>query len=89
MQLQQFQKQEEDFQAQNAKVRALYERDQQLARAIAASPQYTALSKEASDLVSRYQTASPTEKAQIQQRAKIVHDQLVQLESGTLNKMPQ
>jgi hypothetical protein len=74
--------QQTELAARNARVQALFAQEQQKTQALAASPQYAALSKEANDLVNRYQTASPADKAKIKQRARIVHDQLVQMEQS-------
>jgi hypothetical protein len=68
--------------AQNAKSQADFEAMRQDEARLMQSPQYAALTREASELVNRYATAPAAERARIKQRADDVYKQLVQMEEN-------
>ena len=76
------QAQKAKLEAENAKVRAEVTRLRQQQPAPAQSPQLDAIRREAGQLLERSKTASPAERAQIEQRAAQLIQQLQQMGHG-------
>lgn len=69
-----------DLAARNARVKAVAESYDQRMKALAASPAYSTLAKEANDIVHRYPSASPSEQVKLRQRAAELRSQLQKME---------
>lgn len=74
------QKQQSELAARNAQLAAEWQRVEAARNTLATLPAYVALSKEATDLVGRYNSAPPAEKIRQKQRAQQLYDQLLQME---------
>ena len=79
----QFQQQQTlDLAARNARVKAVAESYDRRNQQLATSPTYSALAREAKDIVHRYSSASPAERAKMKLRAAELHSQMQKMEQG-------
>lgn len=78
------QKQAADLAAKNARVKAVAEKYSLRMKQLAATPPYTALNKEADEIVQRYPSASASEKATLKRRAAEIHNRLQRMEQGAV-----
>jgi len=76
------QKQKLDLAARNARVKAAAESYDRRMKQLSTSPAYSALAKEANDIVRRYPSAPPSEQAKLKQRAAELHSQLQEMEQN-------
>lgn len=81
----QFQSQQaSDLATKNARVRSVSEKYDLKIKQLAASPAYSALSKEAGAIVQRYPFASAAEQAKLKQRAVEIHHQMQKMEQDAV-----
>ena len=73
-------KQTLDLAARNARVKAVADGYDQRLKQLASSPAYSALAKEANDIVHAYHSASPAEQAKLKLRAAELHSRLQKME---------
>ena len=76
--------QETELQARNAKVTAEITRLKTLQSQFEASAAYKAIEKETADMQARYGSASPADRAKLQARAQVLHQQLRQMQASAV-----
>jgi hypothetical protein len=76
------QNQAADLAARNARTKAAADGCERRLKQLSSSPGYSALTKEADDIVHRYPSASSAEKAKLKRRAAEVHTQMLKMEQG-------
>ena len=79
------QKQAADLAARNVQTKAAADACELKLKQLSSSPGYSALAKEADDIVHRYPSASSADKAKLKRRAAEVHIQLLKMEQGAVS----
>jgi hypothetical protein len=76
------QQQAADLASRNARTKAAADGCERRLKQLSSSPGYSALTKEADDIVRRYPSASSAEKAKLKPRAAEVRTQMLKMEQG-------